>query len=122
MDGQLLGVDWTKNHRTLVLAISTTCHFCKDSVPFYRKLGGTDVKTLAVLPQSVAEAQQYLGNAGVRVDEVRQVSLSALGVRGTPTLLIVNDAGVVTDVWVGKLPPDQENQVLTALGKNITGG
>jgi hypothetical protein len=105
-----------------VLAISTTCHFCKGSVPFYRKLSGTDVKMLAVLPQPVAEAQQYLGNAGVHVDDVRQVSLNSLGVRGTPTLLIVNDAGVVTDVWVGKLQPDQENQVLTAMGKNITGG
>jgi hypothetical protein len=124
VDGRVLGVDWKKNRRTLVLAISTTCHFCKDSVPFYQKLGatGTDVKMVAVLPQPVTEAQQYLGGAGVRVDEVRQVSLNTLGVRGTPTLLLVNDVGVVTDVWVGKLQPDQEAQVLTALEKKIVGG
>jgi hypothetical protein len=124
LDGHLLGVDWTKNHRTLVLAISTTCHFCKDSVPFYRKLGAAekDVKMVAVLPQPVTEAQQYLGSAGVHVDEVRQVTLNALGVRATPTLLLVNDVGVVTDVWVGKLQPDQEAQVLTTLEKKILGG
>lgn len=58
----------------------------------------------------------------MHVDDVRQLPLNTLGVRGTPTLLIVNDAGVVTDVWVGKLEPDQETQVLTALGKNLTGG
>jgi hypothetical protein len=124
VDGRALGVDWKRNHRTLVLAISTTCHYCKDSVPFYQKLGaaGNDVKMVAVLPQPVAEAQQYLGGAGVRVDDVRQVSLNTLGVRGTPTLLLVNDVGVVTDVWVGKLQPDQEAQVLTALEKKIVVG
>src|ERR1700678_1365287 len=78
VDGHLLGVDWTKNHRTLVLAISTTCHYCKDSVPFYRKLGGAGFKMLAVLPQSVLEGQQYLSDAGVHVDDVRQLPLNTL--------------------------------------------
>ena len=121
IDGHLMGVDWAKNHRTLVLAISTTCHFCKDSVPFYRKLGAAEkgVKTVAVLPQSIIESQQYLSDAGVHVDEVKQVSLNALGVRATPTLLLVDDSGAVTDVWIGKLQPDLENQVLTAVEKKI---
>ena len=123
VDGRALGVNWKRNQRTLVLAISTTCQFCKDSVPFYQRLGaaGTDVKMVAVLPQPVGEAQKYLSGAGVHVDEVRQVPLNTLGVRGTPTLLLVNDVGVVTDVWVGKLQPDQETQVLTALVKKIVG-
>lgn len=124
VDGHALGVDWKKNRRTLVLAISTTCHFCKDSVPFYQKLGAVekDVKMVPVLPQPIAEAQKYFSDSGVHVDDVRQVPLNTLGVRGTPTLLLVNDAGVVTDVWVGKLQPDQEAQVLTAMGKKIVGG
>jgi Redoxin len=123
VDGRVLGVDWKKNHRTLVLAISTTCHYCQDSVPFYRKLAATEtgVKMVAVLPQTVAEGQQYLGSAGVHVDEVKQVPLNTLGVQGTPTLVLVNDVGVVTDVWVGKLQSEQESQVLTALEKKIGG-
>jgi hypothetical protein len=124
VDGRALGVDWKRNHRTLVLAVSTTCHFCKDSVPFYQKLGAVekDVKMVAVLPQPVAEAQKYFSDSGVHVDDVRQVPLNTLGVRGTPTLLLVNDVGVVTDVWVGRLLPDQEAQVLTALQKKTVGG
>jgi hypothetical protein len=119
VDGRLVGVDWAKNHRTLVLVISTYCHFCKDSVPFYHTLtnAGADVKIVAVLPQSVAEGQQYLSSGGVHVDDVRQVALTSLGVTGTPTLMLVNDAGVVTDMWVGKLQPDQETKVLAALEK-----
>jgi hypothetical protein len=117
VDGRALGVDWKKNRRTLVLAISTTCHFCTESAPFFRRLAEVtkDLKTVAVLPQPVPEAQQYLSKVGVHVDEVRQVPLSTVGVRATPTVLLVNDSGVVTDVWVGKLPPEQETQVLTAL-------
>ena len=26
------------NHRQLILAMSTTCHFCEESIPFYNKL------------------------------------------------------------------------------------
>lgn len=61
LDGRILGVDWARNQRTLVLAISTVCHFCKDSLPFYREIGatGTDVRLVAVLPQPVVEARKF---------------------------------------------------------------
>jgi hypothetical protein len=69
------------------------------------------------LPQSVSEAQQYLSSGGVHVDDIKQVPLNSLGVNGTPTRLIVNDAGIVTDIWVGKLQPDEETKVFAALEK-----
>ena len=114
------GVDWRKNGRTLVLAISTECHFCKDSTPFYRKLEeqvGKDLKTVAVLPQPVAEAEQSLNGEGVHVDRVEQATMAGIGVKGTPTMLLVNSAGVVTKVWVGKIQPEREQEVLAALRK-----
>lgn len=119
LDGRSLGVDWAKNRRTLVMAISTTCRFCTESAPFFRRLADEirTVRLVAVMPQSASEAQSYLRSVGVQVDQVKQASLGALGVRATPTLALVNDAGVVTDVWVGKLQPDQENQVLDTLQK-----
>jgi len=118
LKGQLPGVDWSKNGRTLVLAISTQCHFCKESTPFYRRLEqevGRGVKMVAVLPQPAAEAEQYLKNEGVRVDQVRQVSLGTIGVRGTPTILLVDGKGVVTKLWTGKLQAQAEDEVLAAL-------
>jgi hypothetical protein len=123
IDAHLLGVDWAKNKRTLLMVISTTCHFCKNSVPFYRRLAatGTDVKMIAVLPQPVSEAKDYLNGQGVRVDDVKQAALNTIGVRATPTLLLINSSGVVTDVWIGQLQPDKENQVLTAIEKKVAG-
>lgn len=75
------------------------------------------MKTVAILPQSVAAAEQYLNGEGVHVDQVRQVTLGDIGIRATPTMLLVNSAGVVTKIWVGRVKPEQEQDVLTALRK-----
>jgi len=63
----------------------------------------------------VKEAQDYLNRLGVSVDEVRQASLAEFGVRGTPTLLLVDDSGIVKNFWIGKIPLEQETDVLEAL-------
>jgi hypothetical protein len=34
----LPGIDWSKSDRTLLLALSTTCHFCTESAPLYQQL------------------------------------------------------------------------------------
>ena len=119
----LPGVDWAKNQRTLILAISTQCHFCTDSLPFFQKVtkdSGCHVKTLALLPQDKAQAEEYLSKGGVKVDDVRQVKLDSIGVNGTPTLLLVNAGGTVIDEWQGKLALDQQEQVLLELKKSTT--
>jgi hypothetical protein len=67
LDGKhiaLNGVDWKANSKTLVLALSTSCHFCSASAPFYRKLvdfqqGHPRLSIVAVLPQPVTEAEKY---------------------------------------------------------------
>jgi len=120
LDGRALGVNWKTNRHTLVLAISTICHYCKDSIPFYRTLGAkiANVKMVAVLPQTASEGEKYLAENGVRIDQIRQVAaLNTVGVTATPTLLLVDGSGVVTHVWVGQLRPEQETEVLTALEK-----
>lgn len=121
LKGSLPGVDWSKNGRSLILAISTRCHFCTDSAPFFQRIGRekpAGTKLLAVLPQAVEEARTYLDQQGVRVDDVRQAPLDSIKVSGTPTLLLVDNAGTVADVWVGKLEPSQEEDVLRVLRKN----
>ena len=102
-----------------MLALSTSCHYCNESAEFYRRLvkecEAHGVRTIAILPQAVNEAQTYLGNEGVKVNEVRQASLPSLEITGTPTLLLINDAGKVEHIWYGKLPPEQEKDVLAKL-------
>jgi thiol-disulfide isomerase/thioredoxin len=118
----LPGIDWQKNSQTLLLVLSTTCHFCSESAPFYQQLvkeldGNTHV--VAVLPQSVSDSRGYLNRLGVAVDDIQQAEMSSLGVRGTPTLILANDKGVVMDSWVGKLPNDEQAKLINRVRQSI---
>jgi len=67
------------------------------------------------MPQSVEEGRQYLKKLGVEINEVKQVSMNELGVSGTPTLVLIDNNGKVANVWIGALPPNEENEVLNQL-------
>jgi cytochrome oxidase Cu insertion factor (SCO1/SenC/PrrC family) len=113
----LQDVNWGAKKRTLLMALSDTCRYCTESADFYKKLAQEktkhdDVRIIAVLPQDVSAGQAYLNKLGVVVDEVRQSPLDAVGVKATPTLIIIDDKGVVTASWVGKLPPEKETEVI----------
>ncbi|MGI9065469.1 MAG: peroxiredoxin family protein [Pyrinomonadaceae bacterium] len=114
------GVDWNANSPTLVMALSTQCHFCTESASFYQRVAEqrttpSNLRVIAVFPQPVSEAQKYLTSLGVIVDDVKQAQLDAMGVSGTPTLVLANRDGVVSDSWRGKLPSAKESEVLSRL-------
>ncbi|PYS89282.1 MAG: hypothetical protein DMF64_18185, partial [Acidobacteria bacterium] len=118
----LAGMNWAQNKQTLLLVLRDGCHLCSDSAPFYQRLvkeqdAQSDTELAAVLPGTVADSRAYLNRLGVPIKDVRQTSLGALGISGTPTILLVNDQGVVTQAWVGRLPTDKEVEVITALRK-----
>ena len=112
----LKNVDWQTSDKNLVFAVSTTCHYCTESAAFYRRLveqcKQQHVHTIAVLPQTVPEAQAYPSGEGVSVDEIRQAPLSDLDISGTPTLVLVDQGGIVKQVWQGKLPDAKEGDVI----------
>ena len=116
----LPGVDWSNNNQTLLLVLQKGCHFCTESAPFYQRLvretaGRENIHLIAVLPQTFDESKKYLDDLGVTIEEVKQAQLDSIGVYGTPTLILVNNQGVVITSWVGKLSADGEAEVLRRL-------
>jgi hypothetical protein len=114
------GIEWAKNERTLLIALSEGCRYCAASGPFYQRLtkevsGKKNIGVVAVFPQAVNQARNYLNSLGVSVADVRQMTLEDLGVIGTPTLILVNKEGVVTNSWRGQLPSNKEGEVLKQL-------
>lgn len=110
--------DWGRNRTTLLLGLSTNCKYCSASAEFYQRLAqaaSANTKLVAVLPQSREESQQYLTALKLAIEDIQQASPAALGIRGTPTLILVNSAGSVTNFWVGELPHDKEEEVLAAV-------
>lgn len=113
-------VNWASNKNTLLLFLSKDCHFCSESVPFYQKINqefanNPSIKIAAVFPQDVDTAQEYLKTNNLAISQVYQANPPALGVGGTPTMLLVDGNGNVVETWFGKLVSDEEQKVLNRL-------
>lgn len=113
-------VRWGDARRTLVFMLSTNCHFCTESVPFYRQLIHEPVvrsaaRILALFPQTTNEAREYLHKMDLPIDEVYQSDITALGFYGTPTVLLIDETGVIMTAWVGKPDYFQQTAMLNAV-------
>ena len=106
------------SNRALVVAVAPGCHFCNDSIPFYKNLidqrnqKNSGVKFIAAVPTNekpeeaqklVSEETQKFSAGGAQPDAMVNLDFAAIKVPGTPTLMLVDNTGKVLDVWVGKL-------------------
>lgn len=112
----LPGLNWSAT-QTLLLVLSAECKYCTASAPFYRSLvnqaaGSATTRIVAILPQSPDDAKQYLEKLNLTVVNTYQVSPASVGIRGTPTLILVDGRGVVIESWEGQLPPSAEREVV----------
>lgn len=113
----LPGVQFHPAHDSLVLGISTSCHFCNESLPFYKRFAeqaSGKVEFIAVLPQTQTEGEKYLKDAGLTGVRVVSAKLSTIGVNDTPTILLVDGAGKVKSAWVGLLDDAAQQKVVAA--------
>ncbi|HEV7683973.1 MAG TPA: redoxin domain-containing protein [Pyrinomonadaceae bacterium] len=114
----LPGINWSDSEETVVLALSDKCHFCTESAPFYQRLtqelaSHKNVRVVAVFPQEVDAGKKYLDGLKVSIADIAQAQLDSFGVRGTPTLMIVDKSGTVKQSWVGRLTTEREAEVLS---------
>lgn len=121
----LEGFDWSEHERTLVLALRTDCVYCEASIPFYRKLAAASQTSnppfalLSAFPQPASEVESHQSSAGLRMPTVANADLHALGVNGTPTLILVDRRGTVLNTWVGQLASEGELEVMQALRATV---
>jgi thiol-disulfide isomerase/thioredoxin len=114
----LPNLSYPLKNKTLVMFISTTCHFCRASEPFYQQLARTApgrFDLVAVLPQSQDQADAYLKSSAISARKVISTSLSSAGVNATPTLLLLSPVGEVEKAWVGLLDEQGQKSVLDAV-------
>lgn len=114
-------VDWRSEQSSLVFFLSVSCHWCKQSAPFYRALLSSvphNVRTVALLPGPMDQSRHYLDSEGLRIKEVAEANFGQLGVTGTPALALVNSTGRIEASWSGFLSENEEAEVYRALGQN----
>ncbi len=111
---ELPGVAWGDHPATLVVAISSSCHFCVASTPFYSELTRSAhvIPIVVAMPETQPAAIAFLRVHAIRPNDTVSVPLPSIDVAGTPTLLLVSSTGTITKSWVGELSRAQQQQVL----------
>jgi rhodanese-related sulfurtransferase/thiol-disulfide isomerase/thioredoxin len=107
--------------KTVILALSAYCPFCKAEAEFYRALA-TAAKAgcfglVALLPQPHEVISRSLHSLGLEQGvDVRQEDLRRVGASVTPTLIVLDTNGTVLNVWKGQLSGSQEAEVSDSIG------
>ena len=115
------GVDWKANDRTLVLALKKGCHYCEDSMPFYRQLAqlseqnALKANLVAVFPDSSADVDAIVKADHLALRTVSRVPLDTLKIPGTPTIFLADRSGKIIQDWIGVLSDEQQQQLLALL-------
>lgn len=115
------GVDANGYDRVLILAYSSDCTYCSKSAPVYRRLikllsGAKQVRKIALLPQRLEESKPYLQQLGLVVDDIRQTNLHKLGINWVPTLVVIDRNGMVSHMWTGNIPIEEQFALLDETG------
>jgi hypothetical protein len=117
------GYSWGRQPETLIMAIRVGCHYCANSMPFYRHLSSLEEShrlkahlVIAMQEDSKAEDHELLSDR-LNLDHVFGQSFTSLKVTGTPTLTLVDSHGLVKKVWIGQLSPEGEQDVMSSIGE-----
>jgi peroxiredoxin len=115
--------NWKAHDRTLVFALRNGCHFCEDSMPFYRRLAKLEqsnqigVHLIAVFPDDPVIVRQVVEKQQLTIEVVAAFELGQVKVQATPTVMLVDEQGRVSKVWMGELPAAEEAEVIAAISK-----
>ena len=120
---EIAGADYKQAPRTLILALNVDCRYCTRSVPFYNSLGearqenaGKFNIVAAFINKDPGLVESYAEEKHLSVQTIAGVELEKLGVRLTPTIILVDSTGTVLDSWRGELQPDDEREVFESVG------
>lgn len=117
----LPGYSWGSHSQTLVLGIRKGCHFCEESLPFYKRRSelehsnGLHAHRLAVMPDDKDAGTRYLQTGGVAVEGVFSEPPDSIKISGTPTLLLLDSRGRIARAWVGEQSSQGEEEVIAAV-------
>jgi hypothetical protein len=114
------GVDLHKSLRTVILALSTNCRYCTQSLPFYKELmaraakeAASSVQVVAIFPEQRADVDVYTKSHELAVNSVAGVKLNSLQIPLTPSVILVDSNAEVLGWWEGKLSEEEQTDVLT---------
>lgn len=118
----LPGVNWDARG-AILLVISSRCRYCVESLPLYRRISElrshspARIRIVTVAADPPGQIRRFLAEQGVASDQVVSAAPGSIGVRGTPTVLVVDSHGRVRESFTGRLSPDAEARLLNLVAR-----
>jgi thiol-disulfide isomerase/thioredoxin len=115
---------------TLVMAVSSSCHFCQEDVPIYQKIRSSlkvrdgIIQTAFMMPNTKPEADKWVADNKLTGPYMAsQRIFTKAGFTATPTILLIGKDNKVVRFWVGALSPKDEKDLMALLNadQQVTG-
>jgi thioredoxin-related protein len=107
--------------RSLILAVSSTCHFCKESMQTYKQVTAAahaaGARIVAISSEPTITNRAFLASNGVFVDSVLTTEESGFRVPTVPSMILMRKDGSVIDSWTGLADSSLQQAALRALAK-----
>ncbi len=110
----------------IVIAISTNCHFCRESYELYRRILGDPQHELGLVhvyfvsKQPEDQVKRELADNDIKPDAIMAVP-STVQIAGTPTIFLLGSDGIVTDQFVGMIPRERTLDFVKKVNDNCKG-
>ncbi len=124
---EIAGLEFDKSSRTLILALSTTCRYCTQNLPFYKNLakqiedgGSSSTRLIALFPESRERVDAYTSVHNLSVSVVTDVNYPELEIPFTPSLILIDSNGEVLHSWDGTLSEDEQKDVHSAISEAMS--
>jgi hypothetical protein len=110
----IAGQPYREAKRTAVLFVRSTCHYCTESMGFYRELA-KGRRVVAISGDAPDVLDRYLTDNGLTIPRATVARGEWPKLSGTPTIVVVDAAGLVVKSWVGTLSPEGQRDLLATL-------
>lgn len=111
------GVDYGAKDKTVVFALSTRCRFCEENGPFYRETIEASRRSgrfqvVFAFSQENSDGSAFLDRIGLsglasQFHVTSRVDFGRIGIRATPTTIVVGRDGMIRRAKVGMVGTDE---------------
>jgi thioredoxin-related protein len=106
--------NFNNSNKTLIIVLSTSCKFCNESVPFYKKLAKNislaekNLNLVSIFREDKIFVENYLSKYDLQIATISSVDFNEIDVSGTPTLILMDEQKRIVETWRGRLDTAQE--------------
>ena len=118
---QVMGIDFSKSQRTLLVALDPNCESCVESLPFFKSLAdklynkSNEAKMIALFESSEEPTKRYILENQLKADAVFGADFKALNLSAIPAIILIDNQGTIIDFWLGKPSNSIEEQIIKQL-------